>query len=105
MSKDTTPKKPTPAQYEIVQAPAITEKSTLGSQHSQITFKVPLSASKPEIKAAVEALYKVKVKAVNTSILKGKEKRFKGILGRRSDIKKAIITLEAGQTIDISAAV
>lgn len=89
----------------IIKAPLITEKSTMGSEHSQITFKVPLDASKPEIKTAIETIYKVKVKAVNTSVLKGKVKRFKGILGTRSDVKKAIVTLEKGQQIDISASV
>lgn len=90
---------------DIIKSPLITEKSTLGSQNSQITFKVALTASKPQIKAAIETIYKVKVKAVNTSVLKGKTKRFKGTLGTRSDVKKAIVTLEKGQQIDISASV
>ena len=90
---------------EIIQAPAITEKSTMGSEHGQVTFRVPISATKPEIKAAIEAVYKVKVKAVNTSILKGKVKRFRGIEGSRSDVKKAVITLEKGHTIDVTASV
>lgn len=90
---------------DIIQSPLITEKSTLGSQYGQVSFKVAPDATKPQIKAAVETIYKVKVKAVNTSVLKGKTKRFKGTLGTRSDIKKAIVTLEAGQQIDISAGV
>lgn len=105
MSKTTEAKALTERMLTIIQAPLITEKSTLGSQNNQVTFKVPLDATKPEIKAAIETIYKVKVKAVNTSVLKGKIKRFKGILGTRSDIKKAIVTLEAGQQIDITASV
>lgn len=105
MSKNTEAKAVTERMLNIIQAPLITEKSTMGAEHNQITFKVPLDATKPEIKAAIEANYKVKVKAVNTSVLKGKVKRFKGTLGTRSDIKKAIVTLEAGQQIDISASV
>lgn len=89
----------------IIQSPLITEKSTLGSQYGQVSFKVAPDATKPQIKAAIEAIYKVKVKAVNTSVLKGKVKRFKGTLGTRSDLKKAIVTLEAGQQIDITAGV
>jgi len=91
--------------YTILSAPVITEKATLGSQHGQVTFRVPNDATKPEIKAAVEALFKVNVKAVNTLILKGKEKRFRGTVGKRSDVKKAIVTLAAGQTIDITTGV
>ena len=91
--------------FDIIKSPLITEKSTMGSEHGQVTFKVALTASKPEIKAAIETIYKVKVKAVNTSVLKGKTKRFKGILGTRSDVKKAIVTLEKGQQIDISVSV
>ena len=86
--------------YEIITAPHITEKATLGSENSQVSFKVPLWATKPRIKQAVESIFEVKVKGVNTSVLKGKTKRFKGTLGCRSDVKKAIITLEEGQTID-----
>ena len=87
--------------YEIIRKPVVTEKSTLGSEHGQVTFQVPLSASKPQVKAAVETLFKVKVKGVNTLVQKGKTKRFKGITARRSDFKKAIVTLEDGQTIDV----
>ena len=91
--------------YDIIRAPVITEKATMGSEHNQVTFKVPLDASKPEIKAAVEGIFGVKVKAVNTSVLKGKVKRFKGRLGERSDIKKAIVTLAAGHSIDVTTGV
>ena len=91
--------------YEIIRNPIVTEKSANGSAYGQVTFKVPLSATKPKIKTAVEVLFKVDVKNVNTLIQKGKTKRFKGIMGRRNDYKKAIITLEAGQTIDVGVGV
>lgn len=87
--------------YEIIRNPIVTEKSTMGSVHGQVTFKVPLSATKPRIKVAVETLFKVDVKNVNTLIQKGKTKRFKGIKAFRGDQKKAIVTLKEGQTIDI----
>ncbi len=87
--------------YGIISAPVVTEKSTRGSEYGQVTFKVPLTAKKPDIKAAVEALFKVKVAAVNTLIQKGKTKRFKGVKAFRSDVKKAIVTLEEGQNIDV----
>lgn len=86
--------------YEIISQPHVTEKSTMGSEHNQITFRVPKTATKPKIKEAVEVLFDVKVKGVNTLVQKGKTKTFKGIRGRRSDFKKAIITLEEGQVID-----
>ncbi len=91
--------------YNVILAPHITEKATLGSEHGQVTFKVAKTATKPEIKAAVERLFDVKVKAVNTMIQKGKTKRFKGIVGKRNDFKKAIITLEEGQSIDTGTGV
>ncbi len=91
--------------YEIISRPHITEKATLGSEHGQVTFVVPPSATKPKIKVAVETLFGVKVKSVNTLIQKGKTKRFKGVKGVRSDMKKAIISLEEGQTIDTSTGV
>ena len=91
--------------YGLILSPVITEKATMGSQHNQVTFKVPLDATKPEIKAAVEKLFKVKVKAVNTSILKGKVKRFRGRIGQRSDVKKAVISLAEGQTIDVTTGI
>ena len=91
--------------YDIVRRPVITEKATRGSEHNQVTFKVALDASKPEIKLAVEALFDVKVTSINTLRVKGKEKRFKGRLGRRSDYKKAIVTLNEGQHIDVTTGV
>jgi large subunit ribosomal protein L23 len=91
--------------YDVVQHPIVTEKSAMGSQHGQVTFRVPLTATKPQIKAAVETLFGVKVKAVNTLVQKGKVKRFKGITGRRSDMKKAMVSLEDGQTIDVGSGV
>ena len=87
--------------YDVIRTPVVTEKSTMGSQYGQVTFKVPLSATKPQIKEAVETLFEVKVKGVNTLVNKGKTKRFKGTAGRRNDIKKAIVTLEEGQAIDV----
>lgn len=91
--------------YDVVQHPIVTEKSAMGSQHGQVTFRVPLTATKPQIKSAVETLFGVKVKAVNTLVQKGKVKRFKGITGRRSDMKKAMVSLEDGQTIDVGSGV
>ena len=88
--------------YDTILAPVITEKGTTLSERNQVMFRVSMTSTKPEIKAAVEQLFKVKAKAVNTLITKGKEKRFKGVKGRRADVKKAIITLEAGQTIDVT---
>jgi large subunit ribosomal protein L23 len=88
--------------YRVLQRPLITEKSTAGSEYGQVSFVVAPDATKPEIKQAVEKVFGVKVKAVNTSVLKGKTKRFKGVLGQRSDIKKAIVTLAEGQTIDVT---
>lgn len=91
--------------YVTLTKPVVTEKSMMGSQHGQVTFNVPLTATKPEIKQAVEALFSVKVTAVNTVLTKGKTKRFKGFLGKRSDVKKAIVTLAEGQTIDVGTSV
>ena len=91
--------------YEVIRSPIITEKATLISEHNQVTFKVPLGATKPEIKVAVEGLFEVKVKAVNTIVQKGKMKRFRSQLGRRSDYKKAIVTLVEGDSIDITTGV
>ena len=88
--------------YDIIRAPSITEKATLLSEANQVVFNVAGTASKPEIKKAVEELFNVKVKAVNTLVRKGKTKRFRGIRGRQSDIKKAIVTLEDGQSIDVT---
>ena len=89
--------------YDVVRSPVITEKSTMASEHSQVVFKVAIGATKPEIKEAIERLFNVKVLAVNTLIRKGKTKRFKGVKGQQSDFKKAIVTLEEGQAIDITA--
>ncbi|MBM3644570.1 MAG: 50S ribosomal protein L23 [Alphaproteobacteria bacterium] len=88
--------------YEVIRSPLITEKTTNGSEHGQVTFRVPLDATKPEIKQAVEGLFKVKVKAVNTVTVKGKSKLFRGRPGRRSDWKKAIVSLADGQKIDVT---
>jgi large subunit ribosomal protein L23 len=90
------------ALYDFIRAPMITEKATMASEHNQFVFRVPLDASKPEIKQAVETLFKVQVTAVNTLITKGKLKRFRGRPGRRSDVKKAVVTLAAGQSIDVT---
>lgn len=89
--------------FDIVRAPLITEKATLLSERNQVVFKVSLSATKPQIKAAVEKLFDVKVLAVNTLVQKGKTKRVKGRPGRRSDIKKAYVKLAEGQSIDLTA--
>ena len=91
--------------YDIIRSPVITEKSTMVSEHNQVVFKVPLDASKPDIKQAIEGLFDVKVKAVNTLRQKGKTKRFRGIMGRRSDVKKAVVTLVEGHQIDVSSGV
>ncbi|MBI1207309.1 MAG: 50S ribosomal protein L23 [Azospirillum sp.] len=91
--------------YDLILAPVITEKSNFSSEHNQVTFRVPLDATKPEIKAAVEGLFKVKVTAVNTLIAKGKTKRFKGRPGRRPDTKKAMVTLAEGHQIDVTTGV
>jgi len=91
--------------YDIILAPLVTEKSTMGSENNQITFRVPLSATKPQIKAAIEQLFKVKVNAVNTLRQKGKVKRFRGKLGKRPDYKKAIVSLADGEMIDVTTGV
>jgi large subunit ribosomal protein L23 len=88
--------------YDVTVSPAITEKSTMASEQNQVVFNVARKASKPEIKAAVEALFGVKVMAVNTLLRKGKTKRFRGTVGRQSDVKKAIVTLADGQSIDVA---
>ncbi len=89
--------------FDVIREPIVTEKSTMASENSQVVFKVAMKATKPEIKEAVERLFKVKVLAVNTLIRKGKAKRFKGVQGQQSDFKKAIVTLQEGQTIDFTA--
>ena len=88
--------------YQVIVSPVVTEKATRLNELSQVTFRVALDATKPEIKAAVEKLFSVKVEAVNTVVMKGKTKRFRGREGRRSDWKKAIVKLQAGQTIDLT---
>ena len=88
--------------YDTIIAPVITEKATLLTELNKVVFQVAKDATKDEIAAAVEELFKVRVIKVNTLITKGKTKRFRGIMGRRSDVKKAIVTLQEGQTIDIS---
>ncbi len=87
--------------YDIIRKPIITEKATMASEHGAVVFEVAIDANKPQIKEAVENLFDVKVKAVNTVITKGKVKRFRGRLGTRKDVKKAYVTLEEGQTIDV----
>ena len=88
--------------YDVIRTPAITEKSTFVSEYNQVVFNVAKDASKPEIKAAVEALFGVKVKAVNTLVRKGKTKRFKTTIGKQQDVKKAVVTLVEGQTLDVT---
>jgi large subunit ribosomal protein L23 len=88
--------------YGVILSPVITEKSTTASEHNQVVFKVPLTATKPQIKAAIEALFKVKVTAVNTLTTKGKVKRFRGFVSQRGDVKKAVVTLAEGQSIDVA---
>jgi large subunit ribosomal protein L23 len=88
--------------YDVIRAPLVTEKSTMVSGNNQVMFKVAMSATKPDIKEAVERLFNVKVLAVNTLIRKGKVRKFRGVKGQQSDFKKAIVTLEEGQTIDIT---
>ncbi|WP_197458694.1 50S ribosomal protein L23 [Gluconobacter japonicus] len=91
------------ALYDVVRSPLITEKATLLSERNQVVFKVATTATKPQIKAAVEKLFNVKVAGVNTLVQKGKTKRVKGRPGRRSDIKKAYVQLAEGQSIDLTA--
>jgi large subunit ribosomal protein L23 len=88
--------------YDVIVSPVITEKSTMASENNQVVFKVAKSATKPEIKAAVEALFGVKVTGVNTLLRKGKVKRFRGTIGRQGDLKKAVVTLADGDSIDVA---
>ena len=90
---------------EIIRSPLITEKGSLVAENNQVVFKVAMDATKPQIKAAVEKLFNVKVKAVNTIVRKGKLKTFKGIQALQSDTKKAIVTLEPGHSIDIGSGI
>jgi len=92
-------------QYDVIKSPVITERATLGSENNQVTFKVSIDATKPEIKAAVEALFDVKVKKVNTLRQEGKVKRFRGVTGKRAEYKKAMVTLAEGSSIDVTTGV
>ncbi len=91
-----------PQHYDVIRKPVITEKATMASENGAVVFEVAIGSNKPQIKEAVEALFGVKVKAVNTSITKGKAKRFRGRLGKRADVKKAYVTLEEGNMIDVT---
>jgi large subunit ribosomal protein L23 len=93
---------PDPRHYDVIIAPVITEKATIASERNQVTFKVARNATKPQIKEAVEKLFDVKVKSVNTLVRKGKLKAFRGSLGRQQAVKKAIVTLEEGHRIDVT---
>ena len=91
-----------PKHYDVIRKPIITEKATMASEANAVVFEVAIDANKPQIKEAIESLFNVKVKAVNTTITKGKVKRFRGQLGKRKDVKKAYVTLEEGNTIDVA---
>jgi large subunit ribosomal protein L23 len=91
-----------PRHYDIIIAPVITEKATMASEHNKVTFKVRKTATKPQIKEAVEKLFDVKVKSVNTLIREGKRKAFRNTRGQQSDVKRAIVTLEEGHRIDVT---
>ena len=91
-----------PRHYDVILSPVITEKATLASDKNQVMFRVARTATKPQIKAAVEKLFDVKVKAVNTLVRKGKVKAFKGTIGTQSPVKRAVVTLEEGHTIDVT---
>lgn len=91
-----------PRLYDVILSPVITERATALSEHNKVVFKVANGATKPQIKEAVEKLFDVKVKSVNTLIRKGKVKRFKGTVGKQSDVKKAIVTLAEGHSIDVT---
>ena len=93
-----------PEHYDVIRKPIITEKTTMASENGAVVFEVAIDSNKPSIKEAVESLFDVKVKAVNTTITKGKSKRFRGMLGKRRDVKKAYVTLEEGNTIEIGRA-
>ena len=91
-----------PEHYDLIKKPIITEKATMASESGAVVFQVAMDATKPQIKEAIEAIFSVKVKAVNTTITKGKVKKFRGRTGERSDKKKAYVTLEEGNTIDVT---
>jgi len=88
--------------YDTIVSPVITEKATMASDSNQVVFNVAKTASKPQIKAAIEGLFGVEVKAVNTLVRKGKVKRFKGMVGHQNDVKKAVVTLKDGHSIDVT---
>ena len=91
-----------PRHYDIIVAPVVTEKATMASEHNKVLFKVAAKATKPQIKEAIEKLFDVKVKSVNTLVRKGKNKVFRGSYGSQSDTKRAIVTLEEGHRIDVT---
>ena len=91
-----------PELYDVIRKPIITEKATMASEANAVVFEVAIDATKPLVKEAVEALFGVKLKAVNTLVQKGKTKKFRGRLGKRADVKKAYVTLEEGNTIDVT---
>jgi large subunit ribosomal protein L23 len=91
-----------PRHYDVILSPVITEKATMASEHNKVTFKVAPNATKPQIKEAIEKLFDVKVKSVNTLTRKGKKRVFRNIRGQRSDVKRAIVTLEEGHKIDVT---
>ena len=91
-----------PEHYDVIRRPVITEKATMASENGAVVFEVDIASNKPAIKEAVETLFGVKVKAVNTVVTKGKQKRFRGVKGRRADVKKAYVRLEEGNTIDVT---
>ena len=91
-----------PRHYDVIVAPVVTEKATVASEHNKVVFKVASKATKPQIKAAVEKLFDVKVTGVNTLVRKGKVKRFRGTVGTQSDVKQAVVTLAEGQSIDVT---
>ncbi|MBC6407054.1 MAG: 50S ribosomal protein L23 [Rhodobacteraceae bacterium] len=94
--------KPKPQHYDVIRRPIITEKATAASENGVVVFEVAPNSNKPQIKEAVEALFGVRVKGVNTALIKGKTKRFRGRPGKRRDIKKAYVRLEEGNTIDVT---
>ena len=104
-TKKQAPSRSAVKRYAVIQSPVITEKATLLSEHNQVCFRVSIDATKAEIKAAVEELFKVKVTSVNTLRLKGKTKRFKGRPGRRLDVKKAFVSLAEGNSIDVTTGI
>ena len=91
-----------PRHYDIIVSPVVTEKATMASEHNKVVFKVASKATKPQIKEAVEKLFDVKVKSVNTLVRKGKTKNFRGSFGSQSDVKRAVVTLEEGHRIDVT---